>query len=75
MPSKKECTLAGEETGEEHLVSGLSKKQKGMRERAGEEGGHATSGVGGGGGGSVPELEQPCHHPPHDKPATTLLLP
>lgn len=27
------------------------------------------------GGGSVPELEQPCHHPPHDKPATTLLLP
>lgn len=34
---------------EEHLVSGLSKKQKGMRERAGEEGGHATSGVGGGG--------------------------
>ena len=56
-------------------MSGLSKKQKGMRERAGEEGGHATSGVGGGGGGSVPELEQPCHHPPHDKPATTLLLP
>lgn len=27
------------------------------------------------GGGSVPELEQPCHHPPQDKPATTLLLP
>ena len=36
MPSKKECTLVGEATGEEHLVSGLSRKQKGrgnMQER------------------------------------------
>lgn len=74
MPSKK-GTLAGEAT-EAHPVSGLSRKQKGTREHAGEEGGHAMGRRGGGEvgvrrgvvrpAGSAPELRaaRPLY-PPH----------